>query len=55
MPKGEERATRLRSVLHVLDLIFNEGYLASGGPDWPELSSRESDPPRQDHARGYGR
>ncbi|HEV7528078.1 MAG TPA: DUF6596 domain-containing protein [Solirubrobacteraceae bacterium] len=32
MPSGDERATRLRSVLHVLYLIFNEGYLTSSGP-----------------------
>ncbi|HEY2572390.1 MAG TPA: DUF6596 domain-containing protein [Solirubrobacteraceae bacterium] len=33
MPSGDERAKRLRSVLHVLYLIFNEGYLTSGGPE----------------------
>ena len=33
MPRGDERAERLRSVLHVLYLIFNEGYLTSGGPE----------------------
>jgi RNA polymerase sigma factor (sigma-70 family) len=33
MPEGAERAERLRSVLHVLYLIFNEGYLSSGGPE----------------------
>ncbi|HEX8051542.1 MAG TPA: sigma-70 family RNA polymerase sigma factor, partial [Thermoleophilaceae bacterium] len=32
MPAGAEWDERLRSVLHVLYLIFNEGYLASGGP-----------------------
>jgi RNA polymerase sigma factor (sigma-70 family) len=32
MPEGPERAGRMRSVLHVLYLIFNEGYLTSGGP-----------------------
>ena len=32
-PDAEERAGRLRSVLHVLYLIFNEGYAASAGPD----------------------
>jgi RNA polymerase sigma factor (sigma-70 family) len=33
MPDGSEWAERLRSVLHVLYLIFNEGYVTSGGPD----------------------
>ena len=33
MPPAEERAERLRVVLHVLYLIFNEGYTASSGPD----------------------
>ena len=32
MPEPEERADRLRSVLHVLYLVFNEGYTSSGGP-----------------------
>jgi predicted RNA polymerase sigma factor len=32
MPTGDEWAERLRSVLHVLYLIFNEGYVASSGP-----------------------
>ena len=31
MPGGEERAQRLSSVLHVLYLIFNEGYTTSSG------------------------
>jgi predicted RNA polymerase sigma factor len=31
MPSGAEWAGRLRSVLHVLYLIFNEGYLTTGG------------------------
>lgn len=31
MPEGGERAQRLRSVLRVLYLIFNEGYASSGG------------------------
>src|SRR5262249_25749190 len=32
MPAGKERAERLRVVLHVLYLIFNEGYTSSAGP-----------------------
>jgi RNA polymerase sigma factor (sigma-70 family) len=33
MPEGPERAERLAAVLHVLYLIFNEGYTASSGAD----------------------
>ncbi|MFI5719023.1 RNA polymerase sigma factor [Nocardia sp. NPDC051750] len=33
MPSGEEYSERLGAVLHVLYLIFNEGYTASSGPD----------------------
>ena len=33
MPSDSERAERLRVVLHVLYLIFNEGYTATSGPD----------------------
>lgn len=33
MPPESERAERLRVVLHVLYLIFNEGYTATSGPD----------------------
>ncbi len=32
MPTSHERAERLRAVLHVLYLIFNEGYTSSAGP-----------------------
>jgi len=37
LPTPEERAQRLRSVLHVLYLIFNEGYTSSGGPQLQRL------------------
>ncbi|MEU8228301.1 DUF6596 domain-containing protein [Actinoplanes sp. NPDC048967] len=33
LPEPADRRTRLRSVLHVLYLIFNEGYAGSAGPD----------------------
>jgi RNA polymerase sigma factor (sigma-70 family) len=33
LPAPEARAERLRSVLHVLYVLFNEGYASSGGPD----------------------
>ncbi len=32
LPSGPERAGRLRAVLHVLYLIFNEGYVSTSGP-----------------------
>ena len=33
MPTEDERAERLAAVLHVLYLVFNEGYAASEGPE----------------------
>ena len=33
MPPAEEREERLRVVLHVLYLVFNEGYIATSGPE----------------------
>jgi predicted RNA polymerase sigma factor len=32
-PPEDERAERMRAVLHVLYLVFNEGYTATAGPD----------------------
>lgn len=43
LPTSQERAQRLRAVLHVLYLIFNEGYTSSGGPNLQRLElSREA-------------
>jgi RNA polymerase sigma factor (sigma-70 family) len=33
LPEPDQRAERMRSVLHVLYLLFNEGYASSSGPD----------------------
>ena len=42
-PTDQERADRLRAVLHVLYLIFNEGYTSSSGPNIQRLElSREA-------------
>ena len=39
IPRGDERAKRLPSVLEVVYAIFNEGYSATSGEDWarPQL------------------
>jgi RNA polymerase sigma-70 factor, ECF subfamily len=39
VPRGDQLAARLSSVLEVIYLVFNEGYSATAGDDWmrPEL------------------
>ncbi|WP_158887410.1 RNA polymerase sigma factor [Amycolatopsis anabasis] len=51
MPGEPERAERLRVVLHVLYLIFNEGYTATSGPDLhrPSLTAEAIRLTRQVH------
>jgi predicted RNA polymerase sigma factor len=41
VPEGSAHVERLGAVLHVLYLVFNEGYTASGGPDMqrPDLAT----------------
>ena len=51
MPAPEERPARLRLVLHVLYLIFNEGYASSAGAETPARGPRRrGDPARADGA-----
>ncbi|MEO7087016.1 MAG: sigma-70 family RNA polymerase sigma factor [Gemmatimonadaceae bacterium] len=52
MPNAGERAERLGSVLHILYLIFNEGYTTSSGPElWrADLSNEAIRLVRQVHA-----
>ncbi len=43
LPSSQQQAQRLRAVLHVLYLIFNEGYTSSAGPQLQRLElSREA-------------
>ncbi|HVY41447.1 MAG TPA: RNA polymerase sigma factor [Hyphomicrobiaceae bacterium] len=37
VPRGEDRAARLSSVLGVIYLIFNEGYTATAGDHWMRM------------------
>ena len=37
LPTQQDQTQRLRSVLHVLYLVFNEGYTSSSGPDLQRL------------------
>jgi len=46
MPNAEEREMRLRSALHVLYLIFNEGYAGYRGA----AHLRRADLPRRGYA-----
>jgi RNA polymerase sigma factor (sigma-70 family) len=51
LPTDEERAQRLRAVLHVLYLIFNEGYTSSIGPLLQtKRAVQRSDSPRANHS-----
>lgn len=53
LPEGDEREERLRVVLHVLYLIFNEGYTASSGSELhrPDLAREAIRLTRMVHAQ----
>jgi RNA polymerase sigma factor (sigma-70 family) len=52
LPTSEERAQRLRALLHVLYLIFNEGYTSTAGPHLQRGDlSREAMTPDPDRPR----
>ena len=52
MPAAAEREERLQVVLHVLYLIFNEGYTASSGEELDRAGPRDrGDPADPDGAR----
>jgi RNA polymerase sigma factor (sigma-70 family) len=53
LPPPDERTGRVRSVLHVLYLLFNEGYATSSGPDLArsDLSGEAIRLARAAHAR----
>ena len=56
LPSPDQHAERLRSVLHVLYLLFNEGYATSSGPDLARTRSvRRGHPPGPGRARGAAR
>jgi predicted RNA polymerase sigma factor len=53
LPPGSEQGPRLAAVQHVLYLMFNEGYIATTGPDLqrPELTGQALRLVRRLHAR----
>jgi predicted RNA polymerase sigma factor len=51
VPRGDERAKRLGSVLEVIYLIFNEGYSATAGEDWIRPPSAPRAHPPGPHPR----
>jgi RNA polymerase sigma factor (sigma-70 family) len=57
MPAPGERAARLGAVLHVLYLVFNEGYTATSGPDLqrPDLTRSATSFPTTARSPGCSR